>query len=67
MEEIENTLLQNKPFFSKAKDGRYVALGKWNRYITIIFNYGGKNKEADIVTAYPSSDWQIKLYRRKKK
>jgi len=65
MEEIENVLLQNKPYFSKTRLGRYIALGKWNRYITIIFNYNEKYREAEIVTAYPSSIWQIKLCKRK--
>ncbi len=65
MEEIKNVLLQNKPYFSKTKFGRYVAIGKWNRFITIIFDYNEKYKEADIITTYPSSDWQVKLYRRK--
>ena len=65
MEEIKNTLLQNKPYYARTKDGRYFALGKWNRFITIVFNYNQKYKEADIVTSYPSSNWQIKLYKRK--
>jgi len=67
MEEIKNTMLQNKPYYVRTKDGRYVALGKWNRFITIVFNYNQKYKEADIVTAYPSSPWQVKLYKRKVK
>ena len=67
MEEIKNTLLQNKPYFSKTRDGRYVVLGRWNRFITIIFDYNEICKEAEVVTAYPSSDWQIKLYKRKRK
>lgn len=66
MEEIKNTLFEGRPFFSRAKDGRYIALGKFNRHITIVFNYNEAHKEADIITAYPSSDWQIKLYKRKK-
>lgn len=65
--EIQNVLLQNKPYFSKTKLGRYVALGKWNRYITIVFEYNEKYKEVEIITAYPSSSWQIKLYKRKVK
>jgi len=32
-----------------------------------IFSYEQRYKEAEIVTAYPSSDWQIKLYKRKRK
>lgn len=67
MEEIENVLLEGKPYFAKTKLGRYIALGKWNRYITIAFDYSEINKEAEIITAYPSSRWQIKLFRRKKK
>jgi len=65
-EEIENTILQGKPYFSKTKLGRYVVLGKWNRYITIVFSFNEKYKEAEIITAYPSSGWQIKLYKKKK-
>jgi len=67
MEEIEKVLLQNEPYFAKTKLGRYVALGKWSRYVTIVFNYHETHKEATIVTAYPSSPWQIKLYKRKSK
>lgn len=67
MEEIEKVLLEDKPYFAKTKFGRYVALGKWNRYITIALDYSAKSKEAEIVTAYPSSQWQIKLYKRKTK
>lgn len=64
MEEIEKTLLENKPYFAKTKDGRYTSIGKWSRYITIIFDHNIHN-ESEIITAYPSSDWQIKLYKRK--
>lgn len=66
MEEIKNILLEDEPYFAKARLGRYVSLGKWNRHITIVFTYNLPNKEADIITAYPSADWQIKLYKRKK-
>ncbi|MBI2672303.1 hypothetical protein HYX16_05195 [Candidatus Woesearchaeota archaeon] len=67
MDEIEKSLLQNKSYFAKAKDGRFVAIGKWNRCITVIFDYAEKYKEATIITAYPSSKWQIKLFKRKVK
>jgi len=66
MQEIKNTLLDDLPWFVKTRLGRYTALGKWNRYITVIFEYNEKDKEAGIITAYPSSDWQIKLYKKKK-
>lgn len=67
MDEIKNTFLQNRPYFSKTRDGRYAALGKWNKHLTIIFNYDEKFREAEIITAYPSSSWQIKLYKKKRK
>jgi len=65
MQEIENVLLQGNSYFSKTRLGRYVALGKWNRYITIVFYYNKTYREAEIITAYPSSNWQIKLCKRK--
>jgi len=67
MDEIKNIFFQNKPYFSKTRDGRYSALGKWNRPLTIIFHYNEKSREAEIITAYPSSNWQIKLYKKKRK
>lgn len=62
-EEIE-IILKNNPLIYKTKDKKYVAIGKYLRYLTIIFNY--KGGYANIITAYPSSDWQIKLYKNKK-
>ena len=67
MEEIERTLVDNRPYCARTKDGRYVAIGQWNRHLTIIFNYNLQHKEATIITAYPSSAWQIKLYKRRVK
>ncbi len=64
MEEIKKTLLEGKPYFSKTKDGRYFSIGKFNRYISVVFNHN-KFNESEIITAYPSSDWQIKLHKRK--
>jgi len=61
--EIEEGLLNNKPIFYRAKEKRYMALTHKFRYITIIFRY--EKGIANIRTAYPSSDWQIKLYKRK--
>lgn len=60
--EIEEGLLDTKPVFYKAKEGRYMALTHKFRYVTIIFRY--KKGIANIKTAYPSSDWQIRLYKR---
>lgn len=61
--EIENTLLSSKLYVRKTKYNKYMAIGKYNRYITMIFVY--KNGIADIITAYPSAKWQIKLFKRK--
>ena len=63
--EIEKVLLENKPKFRKAKDC-YMGIGLWKRYLTIFFNYNAKIKEVEIITAYPSSKWQIRLYKRMK-
>ena len=61
--EVKDVLLGN-PYVSKTKFEAYLAIGKTNRYITIIFAYD--HEIADIITAYPSSDWQINLFKRKK-
>lgn len=62
--EIREVLLNN-PYFLKAKGKRYMAIGFCNRYITIIFELE-KDNTAFIITAYPSSDTQRKLYKYKK-
>lgn len=61
-EEIERGLLEGKPIFFRAKDGKYMAISGYNRYLTIIFGYERKN--ATIVTAYESSAWQKRLYKK---
>jgi len=63
--EIEDALFEGKPIFYKAKENKYFAVGHKEKYITIVFLY--QEKDAVVVTAYPSSEWQIKLYKRKKK
>lgn len=63
-DEIKEVLL-NKPLILKTKLDRYIAIGHYQRYITIIFEF--KNNVANIITAYPSSDSQIKLYKKKVK
>ena len=62
-EEVENALLKGKPKFSKDRYGRYLALTRHNRYITVVFEYANFN--ADVITAYKSSDWHIRRYKRK--
>ncbi len=63
-EEIEDALLEGRPIFFRTKENKYVAIASKGRYITVVFSY--KTGVANIRTAYPSSDWQIKLYKRKK-
>jgi uncharacterized DUF497 family protein len=60
--EVVNVLL-SKPLVLKTKLERYIAIGHFHRYLTIIFDK--KEKSTNIVTAYQSSEAQIKLYKRK--
>ncbi|MBI2076329.1 MAG: hypothetical protein HYT72_03730 [Candidatus Aenigmarchaeota archaeon] len=62
-EEIKNVLLRN-PIVLRAKKKRYLAIGFDSRYLTIVFEYA--RKTANIVTTYPSSEWQKKLYKSKR-
>ncbi len=62
--EIEKVLQEDEPIFKKVGGDQYIALGIWDRYLTIFFAYDGKIKEAVITTAYPSSRKQIKSYKR---
>lgn len=63
--EIRGSILSENKFVRKTKDKRYVAIAKEQRYITIIFEM--EKNIAEIITAYPSSKWQIDLYKRRKK
>lgn len=56
--EVKNALLNN-PLILRTGKGRYLAIGKDRRVITTIF-------ELEKDTAYPSSDAQRKLYKRKR-
>jgi uncharacterized DUF497 family protein len=58
-------ILFSQPVVRRARDGRYMAIGLANGYLTVIFEF--EKGAAEIVTAYPSSDWQIKLYKRSKR
>lgn len=62
-DEIEAVFF-DEPYYFKAKGKRYIAIGFAEKYVTIVFAYG--DKEAKIITAYTSSDWQIKLFKRKR-
>ena len=62
--EIEDALFEGNPLFFKTTEQKYIALTHKDRYMTIIFTH---NKDiAKIITAYRSSNWQIKLYKKKK-
>jgi len=58
-------ILFSAPVVRRAKDGRYMAIGLIDRYLTVIFEF--ERGTGEIITAYPCSDWQIRLYKRSKK
>ena len=62
-EEIEGVFF-DEPYFFHTREKRYIAIGFLEKYITVVFDYDGRN--AIIVTAYESSEWQKKLYRVKR-
>lgn len=61
--EIKQVMLSN-PLILKSKKNRYVAIGQFQRYLTIVFEL--YKETAFIITAYPSSETQIKLHKKKK-
>lgn len=63
-EEAEEILFSH-PVVRRARDGRYMAIGLVDCYLTVIFEF--ERGVAEIVTAYPCSDWQVRLYKRSKK
>ena len=64
VEEIVLTLREGKPIFKKVGGRQLVAIGLYNRYITVILRYNAKRKQATITTAYPSDKRQIKYYKK---
>lgn len=58
------TVLTGKILVLKTHSKRYIAIGFGYRYLTAVFEYA--NKTANIITAYPSAKWQVKLYKSKK-
>ena len=61
--EVREALLNN-PLVMRTRNERYMALNFAGRHITVIFSFF--KGIADIVTAYPSSDWQVKLFKNKR-
>lgn len=58
--EIKGIFLR-KPLIVKSKYNRYLAVGYYQRYLTVIFEY--ENKQIKVITAYPSSAAQIQRYK----
>lgn len=66
-EEIMLALKENYPIFKKVGGNQIMAIGLYNRYVTIFFHYNEKRKQATITTAYPSDKKQIKYYKKIRK
>jgi len=64
-EEVQNVLIKDKAIFNKVGGKQYVALGIFDRFVTIFFSYDKISKEASVTTAYPSSKRQINSYKRR--
>jgi len=56
-------LFLNNPWVRRTRDNKYMAINLAQRYITVVFTYN--QGIADIITAYPSSNWQIRMFKRK--
>ncbi|HLC58154.1 MAG TPA: hypothetical protein VJH95_06275 [Candidatus Nanoarchaeia archaeon] len=63
--EIKEAIQSQACVLRKTKDGKYIAFTKSQRYLTIVFTLEKGNLK--IITAYPSSQWQVAILRRKKK
>jgi hypothetical protein len=67
-EEIYEMLHDDAPEFRAVGGDQYLAIGlSATRHITVFFRYDDMTKEAEITTAYPSPQSQIKAYKRMKK
>lgn len=62
--EIKNIFVKG-PYVLKARGQRCMAIGYDQRFITVIFEMG--KTTAYIITAYPSSEAQVKLYKTRRK
>ncbi len=62
---IEQGLFNGSPLLYRTGKGSYAAITLKEMHITIIFRY--EKDAAHIITAYPSSKWQTRLYKRKRK
>ena len=61
--EVVNVLLSS-PLILMAKAERYMVIGYHERFLTVIFDK--QSKSTNIITAYPPTTAQIRLYKKKK-
>jgi hypothetical protein len=62
---VAKNVLENVHYIEKVGGGNYMAIGlSYAGYVTVFFEY--ETGTAEIKTAYPSSNWQIDLYKRKR-
>jgi hypothetical protein len=63
---VAKDVLSDTPYIEKVGGGQYMAIGvSYLGYVTIFFKY--RSGTAEITTAYPSKNWQMDLYKKKKK
>ena len=63
VDELKEALKYGKPKIIKLEGNTYMAITHYLRYITMIFKY---NKPiANVITAYPSAESQIRRYNKK--
>ena len=63
LEELNNALEYGNPRIFNQGQGIYIAITHHIRYITIVFRQD--KKLANVITAYPSSDYHIRRYNKK--
>ena len=66
-EEITLVLKEGKPIFKKVGGDQIIAVGLYNRYVTIFFKYNQRRNKATIITAYASNKKQIKYFKKVRK
>ncbi len=63
-EEVELVLKEGNPIFKRVGGNQIMAIGLYERYVTIFFTYNPKRKQATITTAYQSDRKQVKYCKR---
>ena len=63
LDELKDSLIYGKPRIFRQEKKTYLAITHHLRYLTIIFEY--TKPAANIITAYPSSESQIRRYKKK--